>query len=1266
MGAETTALQLKCKQCGTAIPIPPEILADATPRVECPQCRARYRLKPRNTGTVSPPGAVATASPVKPHGDAPTRVTARPAAKPPAAKTSVFAPGDLLAERYRVVRFLAQGGMGEVYEAEDLELRENVALKTISARHDQDAALDRFKREIQLARKVSHANVCRIFDLGQHRADDGESITFLTMELLRGETLSQRLRQRGRLPVGEALPIAQGIAKGLHAAHQARIIHRDLKSENIFLVPRDDGLRVVVTDFGIARGGADDRFAAMVTGGGILGTPAYMAPEQVRGEAVAPAADLYAFGVVLYEMVTGKMPFLGDSPLTIAVKRLQEDPPTPCVHVPDLDPNWERVILRCLEREPGKRFATALEVGHALEGMPTAPGTGAPWPTGQQPTSATWQPTGSPVAEPPTATRSTAAPLTLAPTPTPTATPTPTPTAMMTGGMVAVAGSAKQEGRRGVLVYALLAVLALSGALALFNRLYNPDSHRRVVPRRSVAVLGLENLTGREDIAWMSTALAEMLGTELARGDGLRTIPGERVAELGRELDLATAQEVGAEVLERMHSVLACDFVVLGSYAGVGGDGGEHIRLDLRLADAARGVTLASVGRDGSQGELFEMVRGLGDELRDALGVKAGGGDDPFAGQPQDRGAARLYAEALEKMRLAQPLEARDLLQEAVGLEPQNPLLHSALSSAHETLGYHAKAAEHAERAFELSSELPREERLMVEGRYREMRQDLPAAIQAYQQLWDYFPDDLEYGLRLAAAQTAARRPNDAALTVEQLRALPPPLNADPRIELADASLAALLGDFARQRDAAGRAVGLAEQVGGRLFVAQARLAEAQAARRLGEWAEAAAAAEEAVEAYREIDNPSGTAVALTEWANVHAERDQPDEARRRYEEALAVYRRLGAQGGVASVLNNLAVLEKKKGDLDRARELYEEAAEIYETTGNAAGRINVANNFGALLVDVGELGRARAEFERVLEVWEAEGNKGAMAVALNNVAVVLRHQGELYESRRKNDRALALRREIGDKLGEVYSLSNLGAVLGDLGEIPAAVETLNAGKILAESLEHRSSLAQVLYELAEIHRYTGRYDEAEGLHGEALEIRRELGEGNARISSEVALVRVRLDQEEYPTVEIAAGRAISLCEQGGRRDDAAYLNALLAEALLAQDRVAEARRASERASDLAATGEHRVARFQAEYVAARLNAVGGRTASAAQRLLDLEIALAESGDVPLRLEARLARARILRASNPLEARKLFEDVRDNASARGMAGFVKRASAELR
>jgi serine/threonine protein kinase/N-acetylneuraminic acid mutarotase len=292
------------------------------------------------------------------------------AVTPPVA---AMAPGELVGGRYRIVRFVGSGGMGAVYEAMDEELGEPIALKTLHERFATDPhAVLRLKREALLARRITHPNACRIFDVGYDAPASEESTQptriFLTMELLRGETLRQRLR-RGRLSMSEARPLVEQMAAALGAAHAGRIIHRDFKSDNVILVETQAGTRAVVTDFGLARAILGDE-TRLSRSGALIGTPAYMAPEQILAGAIDTSVDIYALGVVMFEMLTGELPF-GSSPSSSPIKeRLTGRPPSPRTLAPELSASWERVVTRCLEPEPGDRFARVAELVAALDAAP--------------------------------------------------------------------------------------------------------------------------------------------------------------------------------------------------------------------------------------------------------------------------------------------------------------------------------------------------------------------------------------------------------------------------------------------------------------------------------------------------------------------------------------------------------------------------------------------------------------------------------------------------------------------------------------------------------------------------------------------------------------------------------------------------------------------------------------------------------------------------------------------------------------------------------
>lgn len=281
--------------------------------------------------------------------------------------------GELLASRFRIVRFIGRGGMGEVYLAADTDLGGQVALKIVRPDLLSDPEFpSRFRREIQLARQVTHPNVCRIFDVGRDGSGAGERV-FFTMEYLDGETLGEYLRHR-RLSPEEALPLARQVAGGLGALHEKSIVHRDLKPGNVMVVASSTGPRAVIGDFGLARAVATgSTVQGLSESGMVAGTPDYMSPEQLLGKPVTPASDIYALGVLLYEMVTGAKPFRGGQALENAVQRMVEAPTPPSRHVPGLPAAWESTILRCLAREAADRPGSTSEVIGLLSGEISTP-----------------------------------------------------------------------------------------------------------------------------------------------------------------------------------------------------------------------------------------------------------------------------------------------------------------------------------------------------------------------------------------------------------------------------------------------------------------------------------------------------------------------------------------------------------------------------------------------------------------------------------------------------------------------------------------------------------------------------------------------------------------------------------------------------------------------------------------------------------------------------------------------------------------------------
>ena len=336
-----------------------------------------------------------------------------------------------------------------------------------------------------------------------------------------------------------------------------------------------------------------------------------------------------------------------------------------------------------------------------------------------------------------------------------------------------------------------LRVEAISPSPAANNPAAISSTGTPATARRSIAVLGFRNLSGRPEEGWLSTALAEMLSTELEAGEKLRLVSGEDVARTKLDLPLADADSLSRNTLARLHKDLDSDLIVLGSYTALGEKPGTRIRLDLRLQDTVAGETIADVAVVGSEADLFDMVSQAGSQLREKLGVEAVSPVEAVsvrASLPSNRDAARLYSEGLARLRVFDALEARDLLQQAIAADPKYSLAHSALAEAWSRLGYDKKAQQEARQAYDLSANLSREERLVVEGRYRDIDHEYEKAIEVYRALFTLFPDNVDYGLKLAAVQSRGGKGHDALATVESLRKLAPPASEDPRIDLEEAA----------------------------------------------------------------------------------------------------------------------------------------------------------------------------------------------------------------------------------------------------------------------------------------------------------------------------------------------------------------------------------------------------------------------------------------------------------------------------------------------
>jgi tetratricopeptide (TPR) repeat protein len=1110
---------------------------------------------------------------------------------------------------YRVVEKLGSGGMGVVYRAHDERLDRDVALKVLPPGLLMDeAARKRFRNEALALAKLNHPCIGTVHDFSSE-----EGLDFLVMELVQGVPLSQKLRD-GPLDEAQTRRLGAQLAEGLAAAHAHGVIHRDLKPDNLHITP--DG-RLKILDFGLAKlfrtGTEIDQTQSMDDTRSVAGTLPYMSPEQLRADAVDSRADIYGAGAVLYEMATAHRAFPEDQPTRLIEAILHSSPKSLSSRGSSASAGLESIIFKALEKEPTRRYQSALDLLAALESGSVAIG---------PPHRAKWPRTASIVIV-----------------------------------VTLIAGAAI-----GLNLWKLRDRLA--GAIHPGKAGVQPRVSAIPV-RRSVAVLGFKNTSGRADAAWLSTGLSEMLTTELGTGEKIRTVAEENVARAKLDLSLSDADSLARDTLTRVRNNLGADYVVLGSFVDLGKEAGGQVRVDMRLQDARTGETIGIVSETGKESELFDLVTRAGSDLRSKLGI--GNISEAEAGSvraaiPTNPEASRKYVEGLEKLRVFDAQAARDLLEKAIEADPNYALAHSALSSAWSALGYDAKAADEAKKAFDLSGSLPREEHLAIEGRYYEATRNWPKAIEVYKTLWTFEPDNLDYGLRLAAVQTFGSQAKDALATVDALRDLPPPASDDPRIDLAEESAARSQSDFKRELAAAVRATEKGQKLGARGLVARAELAQGRAYYSLGDYPHFEAAAEAARKIYADMGDHSGEANALHNLGTGIYDHGDRANARKLQEESLDTCQKIGNKRCMADALNSIGIALKDQADFDGAKKAYEEATVIRQETGDRIGEAIGVNNVAVLFYEQGKFAEAKKKYEQSLAITREIGEKRGIARALTNLGILLHEQGQLVESRKLHEQSLAMRREIGDKSGIALALNNLAVVLIDQGDLAAAQIAIDEQMPIFQQAGIQRGLAYAMFLEAEVWKEEGKLDDARKEHEQALASRNKAGETTTAEDSLLALARLSIEQGHPADAEQPARQVLAQAQTEKAAGNEISARVVLARSLLDQGKPAEAEKEIRAAELAVASAEARLLVMEVAVTAGRIHAANGKPAEASRSLTG---ALAEATRLDCgrcQLEARLAIGEMeMKQGKKAAAREHLATLEKDATAKGFLLIASKA-----
>ena len=640
--------------------------------VECPKCKAENTSDSEFCKKCATPLPSSKEIPVSP-----TKTLETP--------TKELTTGSTFAGRYQIIEELGKGGMGKVYKAHDTDLKEKVAIKLLKPEIAADKkTIERFKNELKFARKIRHKNVCQMYDLNKEKGAH-----YITMEYVDGKDLKSMIRMMGQLSSGKTIFIAKQVCEGLVEAHRLGVVHRDLKPQNI-MVDEEGNARIM--DFGIARSIKEKGITAA---GVMIGTPEYMSPEQVEGKEVDQRSDIYSLGVILYEMVTGRVPFEGDTPFTIGVKHKSEEPKDPKELNTQLPEDLNLVILRCLEKDKEKRYQSAGEVRAELtrieKGIPT----------------------------------------------TEIKIPKSKP---LTSREITVTFGVKK-----LLIPALVAVVLIITALIVWQ----PWSQKEAVPipsdKPSLAIMYFKNNTGDNSLDHWSVALSDLLITDLSQSKYIKILSGEKLNQILSRLNLSESRSYSSDVLKEVASRGGVETVLLGNFTKAG----NSFRINITLQDGKTGELIASDKTEGlGENSFYTMVDDLTRKIKKNLKLSSeqiASDFDKEVGKitTSSPEAYKFYSEGRKYHLKLEYEKSIESMEKTIAIDPEFAMAYRSLGVSYSNLGKYKEAKKYTQKAMELSDRLTEREKLNIQG-YFYYQSDLTydKAIEAYNKLLKLYPED--------------------------------------------------------------------------------------------------------------------------------------------------------------------------------------------------------------------------------------------------------------------------------------------------------------------------------------------------------------------------------------------------------------------------------------------------------------------------------------------------------------------------------------------
>jgi len=1140
-----------------------------------------------NSGTTSQAGRDPGVSSASGSSDAPTIITPPPSSGSGSTPHPIFAnigatifhEGDVLGGRYEIQKLLGMGGMGAVYKARDMEVERMVGLKVI--RPDlagNPAILARFKQELVLARQVTHKNIVRIYDL-----NEADGVKFITMEFIEGEDLRTILTRSGKLTPDDAVSIITQVCAGLQAAHSEGVIHRDLKPGNIM---RDNSGRVVIMDFGLARSLQGD---GMTQTGMMIGTMEYMSPEQAMGKELDARSDEFAVGLILYELLTGFMPYQADSAIASLVKRTQEQV-TPLVQVDSTIPQeLSDVVCRCLERDSQARFASVEELAKELE---------------------IWQGK-RPRSEQSVAVRP-AAP--------------------------AVAGTAQRLPMKWLAAGG--AAVVLVAGLLMARHFWTPGRNGGTVVQESamsLAIVPFYNASGDTSLNWMGASIAEALTTDIGQSPHVHSVSAARLQQVLQDLRVSSQSQMDLQTLKRVADFSGADTIVYGQYERMGAQ--TRITATVHDLKSDRDIT---VNTDvGSEKDLLASLEKLAGDLR----VKLAANSDVLTELEKHSHhvttnsipALRAYDEGLQLARAGNNTQALAKLEEATTQDTGFAMAYSQLAQVYAALGYDDKAEQASRRAVELSENLSAQDQLLIKARHAGLMHDPAKAIAAYEQLAKVNPDDAETQFALAKLYEDSGNYDQAKKYLAKLLASDPKnvqaLLASGRVDIRS-------GDSQSSLNPLNTALSLAITFGNEEQKGDAYQALGNAYQNLNKPEDALNSFNQALEIRRKIGNQRGIGTSLSQIAQIQDQLGHFKEAQASYEEAAKVQRAIGDKSGLTLSLESLGSFYLDHLQNDKSLDYSNQALQIARDNEDANSQADILINIGGAHFNKGEyqvaltyyqqaydlrsklnqdttlplhdlaetnklLGHydtALDQYLKALDAQRAANNKSLIARESADMGALFATQGRYDVALKHQKEAVDIYQELGDRTYWMEAaLAGYGQTLSAAGREDEGRKYIEDALKLADTAKNDEITCEALNSLGNSYFYAGDYSSARQQYEKALALATKSNAHQQVVVAKLNLAQLDVVQGHAQAAVPALKKLQTDADTMGLKADSVRAAIYLGQALLATNHADAAREQLDSAVGRAEKLGLRVEQARAQYFLGASLAASGKKTEAVQ-----------------------------------------------------------------